>query len=155
MKWILLLISHALVGIAGFSLGVYLLPILIQPDAPPMALVESAIQKASYSGNFERSRQDSDFLHWGEGSVAVSADTIVFVGELAPGPDYKLYLSNRFIETESEFLSNKAQMTYVGDVKTFDRFTLTLPHDVDIEEFNTVIVWCETFEQFITSARYK
>lgn len=32
--WPLLLASHALVGAAGFALGVYLLPFLIAPSAP-------------------------------------------------------------------------------------------------------------------------
>ena len=68
-------------------------------------------------------------------------------------PDYKLYLSPNFIETEKDFNEQKHTMAKVGDVKTFDRFALNLPHELDLSQYNTVIVWCETFGEFITSAR--
>ncbi|CAK4073974.1 hypothetical protein VDT1_3133 [Vibrio sp. 16] len=155
MKRILLVASHLLVGGIGFALGIYALPILTQPQSPAMHEVQSVTNNALYTGTFQRDRQDSDFLHWGEGSVSISDDHIGFVGKLAPGPDYKLYLSPLFIETEQAFLQNKSTMVQIGDVKTFDRFSLPIPESVETANYNTVIVWCETFGQFITSARYK
>lgn len=44
-------------------------------------------------------------------------------------------------------------MINVGDVKTFDRFMVTLPQDLPLDNYTTVIVWCETFGEFITSAK--
>ena len=44
-------------------------------------------------------------------------------------------------------------MINVGDVKTFDRFMVTLPQDLPLDNYTTVIVWCETFGEFITSAQ--
>jgi hypothetical protein len=46
-------------------------------------------------------------------------------------------------------------MVRVGDVKTFDAFVVPLPETVDLTQYNTVIVWCESFSQFITAARYR
>jgi hypothetical protein len=46
-------------------------------------------------------------------------------------------------------------MVRVGDVKTFDNFIVPVPADVDPARYSTVIVWCETFSQFITAARYR
>ncbi|NOH62516.1 MULTISPECIES: DM13 domain-containing protein [Vibrio] len=155
MKRIFLLFTHLICGAIGFAVGIYALPILIQPDSPSMSSVESVTNNAVYTATFQRDRKDSDFLHWGEGSVSISNDQIAFVGELAPGPDYKLYLSPQFIETEADFNQQKHTMVKVGEVKTFDRFALNLPTDVDLGEYNTVIVWCETFGEFITSARFK
>jgi hypothetical protein len=94
-------------------------------------------------------------LHWGEGTVSVSARSIGLQGELAPGPDYKLYLSPGFVETEAEFEALKPGMVRVGDVKTFKNFLLAVPESVDVEQYNTVVIWCETFSQFITAAKYK
>jgi len=37
------------------------------------------------------------------------------MGKLVPGPDYKLYLSPEFIETEADFNRLKATMVRVGD----------------------------------------
>ncbi|WP_198597164.1 DM13 domain-containing protein, partial [Vibrio splendidus] len=85
----------------------------------------------------------------------VSQSAIAFEGELAPGPDYKVYLSPKFIETEQAFNDSKSDLLRVGDVKTFDRFMVELPEGTDLNRFNTVVIWCETFGQFITSAKIK
>lgn len=45
-------------------------------------------------------------------------------------------------------------MTRVASVNTFDGFIIKVPADINIARFNTVIVWCESFEQFITAAQY-
>ncbi len=155
MKKVLLLISHSAMLVAGFALGIYALPILIQPESPDQQSVETVQQSAMFSGQFSKERADSDFLHWGEGEVSISQQMIAFEGELAPGPDYKLYLSPTYIETEADFTTHKSSMVRIGDVKTFDRFTLEVPSNVDVSQYNTVIIWCETFGEFITSAQYQ
>jgi hypothetical protein len=45
-------------------------------------------------------------------------------------------------------------MVRVGDVRTFDNFVVPVPESVDVAQYAAVIVWCETFSQFITAARY-
>jgi hypothetical protein len=30
-----------------------------------------------------------------------------------------------------------------------------VPEGVDVEDYTTVIVWCESFSEFITAARYQ
>jgi len=149
-----LLMSHAAIGVAGFAAGIYALPILIAPEAPSSAMVSAAAETSVYQGQFRRDLQDSDALHWGEGEVFVGPDSISFMGQLAPGPDYKLYLSPEFVETEADFNQLKSQMARVGDVKTFENFLLAVPADIDPAAFTAVIVWCETFGEFITAARY-
>jgi len=153
MNKFVLLCTHLSVGAVGFGLGVYALPILIEPDSPSLQSVKTEMQNAVYTGTFTKDRKDSDFLHWGEGTVSVSESAIVFEGELAPGPDYKVYLSPQYIETEDAFNEYKSSMLKVGDVKTFDRFNVPLSQDVDLNQYNTVVIWCETFGQFITSAK--
>ena len=155
MKKIAFVITHILCVGVGFGLGLYTLPILIQPDSPSMSAVQSVTNHALYTTTFQKDRKDSDFLHWGEGSVSIDSEYLAFVGKLAPGPDYKLYFSPTFIETENDFSKHKSKMRKVGDIKSFDRFTIKLPEDMRLEDYNTVIVWCETFGEFITSARYK
>ena len=155
MKKLLLIASHLLALGLGFALGVYLLPILIAPPAPSSAEVATQSASARYSGRFRRDLRDSDALHWGEGAVSIGSKSITFQGELAPGPDYKLYLSPEFVETESDFLRLKPSMVRVGDVKTFKNFVVPVPESIDPSRYSTVIVWCETFSQFITAAKYK
>ncbi|PZO15321.1 MAG: hypothetical protein DCF26_13580 [Burkholderiales bacterium] len=151
----LLMASHALVLLVGFASGIYSLPILIAPPGPSAEQVAQAAAGGLYRGEFRRDLKDSDALHWGEGTVAVSQQQIVFTGRLAPGPDYKLYLSPEFVETEADFQRLKPDMQRVGDVKTFENFIVPVPAGTDPSRFTSVIVWCETFGQFITSARYR
>ena len=152
---VVLLITHGLALAAGFAGGIYALPILIAPPSPTEQEVAAAASKATYRGTFRRDLKDSDALHWGEGSVAISTDSVSFQGKLAPGPDYKLYLSPEFVQTEADFHRAKAGMVRLGDVKTFENFVVAVPPMVDVSNYSAVIVWCETFGQFITAARYK
>jgi len=154
-KILLLLASHAAVALVGFAAGIYTLPILTAPPAPAATEVEAAAARAEYKGEFRRDLRDSDALHWGEGTVLVGRSAISLRGKIAPGPDYKLYLSPSFVETEAEFLRLKPQMVRLGDVKTFEGFIVPVPASVDPSAFNTVIIWCESFGQFITAAKYR
>ena len=151
----LLMASHALVLLVGFAAGIYTLPILTAPQGPSAEQVAQAAAGGLYRGEFRRDLKDSDPLHWGEGTVTVSPQQIVFTGRLAPGPDYKLYLSPEFVETEVDFQRLKPGMQRVGDVKTFENFIVTLPAGTEPSRYTSVIVWCETFSQFITAARYR
>lgn len=151
----LLIVTHCVVGVVGFGVGIYVLPILIAPPSPSESEINAMYSQARYTAEFKRDLKDSDALHWGEGRVSVGPTSITHMGKLAPGPDYKLYLSPEFVETEADFNRLKINMVRVGDVKTFENFVVTLPPGIDLSKFNSVIVWCESFGQFITSARYQ
>lgn len=155
MRRLLLAGTHLAALAVGFALGIYTLPILVAPAAPSAAEVAAQAEKAVFKGQFRRDLKDSDALHWGEGTVSVSRNSIALAGELAPGPDYKLYLSPEFVETEADFKRLKPSMVRVGDVKTFKNFLIEVPEAVDPARYNTVIVWCERFSQFITAAQYR
>jgi hypothetical protein len=155
MKKLLLVVSHAFALGLGFALGIYALPILIAPSAPTASQAASEASGAMYTGRFRRDLKDSDLLHWGEGTLSVGRKSIVLVGKLAPGPDYKLYLSPEFVETEAEFARLKPRMVRVGDVRTFENFVVPVPESVDVSSYNSAIVWCESFGQFITAAKYR
>ncbi len=151
----LLIASHLAMGVVGFAGGIYALPILIAPAAPSAADLKIATTQVLFTGQFRRALKDSDALHWGEGDVSVGPAAITLAGKLAPGPDYKLYLSPEFVETEADFKRLKARMVRVGDVKTFDNFVVGVPAGIDPANYSAVIVWCETFSEFITAAKYR
>jgi len=152
---VLLVVTHCIVGASGFGAGIYALPILTAPPAPSESEIKAMSSQAMYTAEFRRDLKDSDAFHWEEGTVSVGPESITLMGQLAPGPDYMLYLSPKFVETELEFNRLKASMVRVGDVKTFDNFVVNVPPGIDMTSFNSVIVWCESFEQFITSAKYR
>ena len=150
-----LIATHISVGALGFGAGIYALPILTAPPAPSEKVIESMSSQAMYSAQFKKDLKGSDAFHWGEGTVSVGPEAITLMGTLAPGPDYKLYLSPAFVETEADFIRLKNTMTQIGDVKTFENFVVEIPAGIDPSNFNSVIVWCESFGQFITSAMYR
>lgn len=147
--------SHGAVLMAGFVLGVYLLPILTAPAAPSAAQVQAASDPSGFRGSFRRDLAGSDLLHWGEGEVSVGRRMIALKGKVAPGPDYKLYLVPEFVENEAQFLRLKSRSLRVGDIKTFENFIVAVPEGVDVAQYTTVLVWCETFSEFISAAKYR
>lgn len=156
MKWgLILAATHGLALAVGFALGIYALPILVAPAAPAADAVAAVAGEALFTGHFRRDLKDSDALHWGEGTVSIGRQRIALAGRLAPGPDYKLYLSPEFVETEADFMRLKPRMVRVGDVRTFDNFLIEVPPSIDPARYDTVIVWCESFGQFITAAKYR
>jgi len=102
-----------------------------------------------------RNLRGSDLLHWGEGVIEVSRNRIAHVGRLSPGPDYKIYLAPRFVDTKEAFLLAKKESIRIGDVKTFNGFIVQVPEGVDVYDYTTVVIWCETFDQFISAAEYQ
>jgi hypothetical protein len=154
-RFLLLAASHLLALALGVGLGIYLLPILAAPPAPTVAEARAAAAGARYTGEFRRQLKDSDALHWGEGQVAVGPNAVTLTGRIAPGPAYKLYLVPEFVETEADFKRVKAQSLVVADIKTFENFIVPLPAGTPLEDYNTVLVWCESFSQFITAAKYR
>ena len=153
-KLLTLLATHTLTLTAGFAAGIFALPILIAPAPPEVEALMKHQQERQFVGTFSRDREDSDFLHWGEGEVSVSKSAITLMGELAPGPDYRLYLSPTFVETEADFNRLKSTMVEVGPVNTFRNFSVPVPPQIHPGDYAAVIIWCETFGEFITSAAY-
>ena len=154
-RWLILIASHLVVLAMGFAGGIYTLPILTAPRAPDTAAFQMIATETLYAGRLARDLKGSDLLHWGEGEIRVSRNRIAHIGRLAPGPDYKLYLAPRFVDTKEAFLQIKGESLRVGDVKTFNGFIVEVPTGVDVRDYNTVVIWCEAFEQFISAAEYQ
>ena len=154
-KIVLLISSYIIVFVLGFGLGIYLLPILTSPKSVNIDKIIKLEKNTLYKTVFVRDLKGSDLFHWGEADVSVSKNEIIVNGSIAPGPDYKLYLTKEFVEQEEEFLSIKDKSRYVAEVKTFKNFVITVPEDIDINDYNTIVIWCESFSEFITAAKYK
>ncbi len=154
-KLAMLTVSHLATALLGFMLGIYILPILIAPAAPSAQKITELSATAQFSGTFKKDLLGSDTFHWGQGTVSITQTAITLQGSLAPGPDYKLYLSPHFVETEADFNRLKASMVRVGDIKTFENFAIPLPAHITPSNYTSVVVWCETFGEFITAAQYQ
>lgn len=141
--------------VIGVGLGVYYLPIITAEKGLDQNAVAALESSAERSGVFHRDLADSDGFHWGEGKIMASATKIWLDGEVAPGPDYRLYLTPEFVETEAAFLKIKSESAMVGSVKAFKNFSLTVPEGISVADYPALIIWCEAFGQFITAAELK
>jgi hypothetical protein len=155
MKMVKLILLITVTFLTGFFSGLYALPIISAPASPSMLELATATQNVKHTGQFISSLKDSDLLHFAKGDVSISPNTIAFKGTIAPGPDYKLYLAKEFVETEADFRRLKPDMISIADIKTFDSFIVNVPQNIDVDNFNTVIIWCESFSQFISAAQYR
>lgn len=146
-----------LAGLAiGFMLGIYTLPILTAEQG--LSTTELAQMKVdtiqeARTGIFSKDNPGSDFLHWGEGTVYVTDSRIWLDGELAPGPDYRLYLTKGQISSKEDFLKVKDQSLRIAPIKAYENFAIQVPDDVSVDAYDGVLIWCERFEAFITSAK--
>ena len=154
MRILLLIFSHGAVLGIGFALGVYFLPILTAPKSANLSQIEQVVANPVYKAEFKKGQRGNDFFHWGEGQLVITNNEIVLKGKVAPGPDYKIYLTKKFVEHEDEFLPIKQNALYVADLKVFENFIVPLDKKINFEDYNTILIWCEAFKEFITSAKY-
>lgn len=70
-------------------MGVYTLPIMTQPPAASHTEILAISKAATYKGQFKKELKDSDALHYATGEIYFTDNHIAFVGEIAPGPDYR------------------------------------------------------------------
>jgi hypothetical protein len=155
MRILFLIFSHGAVLGIGFALGVYFLPILTAPKSANLSQIEQVVANPVYKAEFKKGQRGNDFFHWGEGQLVITNNEIALKGKVAPGPDYKIYLTKKFVEHEDEFLPIKQNALYVADLKVFENFIVPLDKKINFEDYNTIIIWCEAFKEFITSAKYK
>ncbi|HGM6822503.1 TPA: DM13 domain-containing protein [Serratia marcescens] len=152
---VFLLISHLTFLGAGTGLGIYLLPILTAQENASLNEINNVKKLAKYKGEFNRNQKGSDVFHWAEGELYVTDSEIAFKGQVAPGPDYKIYLTKAQAVDKNSFLEMKKEAVLIGELKNFGNFRKSIPDSVNVNEFTTVQIWCERFSKFIGSAVYQ
>lgn len=152
---VILLISHLAFFGAGIGLGIYLLPILTAQENTSLNEIDDVRMQAKYKGEFTRNQKGSDIFHWVEGELYITDKEIAFKGEVAPGPDYKIYLTKKQAVDKNSFLEIKKEAVLIGELKNFGNFRKNIPDSVNVNEFTTVQIWCERFSKFIGSAEYQ
>lgn len=101
---------------------------------------------------FVRYLEGSDAFHWGDGTIYISEERIWLDSSIAPGPDYRLYLTKGQYTTRDGFLAAKSDALQIAPLKAYENFSVLVPDAVDIADYDAVIIWCEAFSACITSA---
>ncbi|MGB1394512.1 MAG: DM13 domain-containing protein, partial [Candidatus Puniceispirillaceae bacterium] len=84
--------------------------------------------------------------------IYVSEERIWLDGSIAPGPDYRLHLTKGQYTTRDGFLAARSDALQIAPIKAYKNFSVRVPDGVDIADHDAVIIWCEAFSAFITSA---
>ena len=107
--------------------------------------------------SFVRDLKGSDSMHWGEGELLISKENgqvyATLDGEVAPGPDYKIYLTPKFVDDKDSFLAIKKDSQKVAEVNGFKNFRTMLPASTEVSDYAAIVIWCERFEKFITAGK--
>ena len=82
----------------------------------------------------------------------VNADRILLDSNVAKEADYRLYLNPKYVETWSCFQMIKLQTQRIGPIRAGESFLLNLPEEVDVKNYQAVLMSFEAFGKFITAA---
>ena len=154
-KIVLFTVTHIFVFLIGFSIGIHLFPILTATQSPNIHLLQQAASNARYQARFDRSILGSDILHRGKGQFSITHDSIVMIGKLPPGGDYRLYLVPSPVTNKKEFLAIKQQSAQLQAIDSFNGFIIDIPNNINVDDYTGIVIWCEQFNQFITAAQYR
>ena len=153
-RFILALTLKFLAGLViGFGLGVYFLPIIVADSPADEAILAEESASAERQTVFVRDLPGSDAFHWGEGTLLLSSERVTLMGEVSPGPDYRLYLTPEYAETKAAFLAIKDRSREIARIKGFKNFSYPIDRDLDLSQYDSVLIWCERFGAFITAGR--
>ena len=162
------MMQYVLLAVAVAGLGYF--ASLHMSQQRPMSQEEKVLRSAMSdgdsevavlkSGAFNPDARGSDGLHRGSGDVALvnfmGKDRLVFMDNfhVTNGPDYKVYLlGHSDIQSEKEFKPIKQESHQLDSLVQFSGFQVfTLPPDMDPDEVQSVLVWCEAFSEFISNA---
>ena len=157
----------ALAFLAGAALGVVAgaggmliaFPFLF----PPPVVAEQAPAAAAATGQlgafkFDEQARGRDLVHWANGSggvYRVDGATVVRFGDdfkAGPGPNYWVYLNTGPVTDTASFKADKGRVR-IAQLKSFTGGqNYVLPPGVEIGQFHTVSIWCESFSVYIGSA---
>lgn len=145
-------------GLAMLIAFPFLFPPPVVNEAAPQASASAAPAVAKGEFRFDENAPGRDPIHWANGTGAVfHTDQGVVLRlddnfESGPGPNYWIYLNTRPVGIEEDFNADAGRVK-IAALKSFTGGqNYTLPAHIDISQFHTVTIWCETFGVYIGSA---
>ena len=83
--------------------------------------------------------------------IMVNADRILVDSNVVKVTGYRLYLIPKYVETEPYFQMIKVKSLRIGPIRAGQSFSLNLPDEVGVKNYQAVLVQFEAFGQFITA----
>ena len=140
----------------GVALGFFMFPYVFPPPAAAEQLADAERSKLVASGTFIHANP-SDPVHYGKGRISVY-EHIVFLEpdfEVGPGPAFHVYLVPKASIRSSSDLKD-VMFVDLGGLRAFkgsQRYPI--PSGVDLNNYQSIIIWCERFGVLISPADLK
>lgn len=157
-KQVIIAFFSLIIGIGiGIMITVIAYPFVFPPPVVNEQISNIENKQKIYSGTFIHPNP-SDPVHWGKGNVAVYGhgnDHEIFLEEdfeVGPGPAYHVYLSSAADVISNEQFENATNFD-LGKLKSFKSSQVyQAPSNFESVQIKSVVIWCKTFGQLITSA---
>ena len=94
----------------------------------------------------------NDFFHWRDGESSISKNIILFQGKLSRGPDYTFCLAKKITLDDENCLKEKKISLKKDDNKSFNEFCSEPPKGIKLEQYNSIVIWRESFSEFFTQS---
>ena len=151
---IAIFITGGVLGTAfGVALGFFIFPYVFPPPQATEQLADAERSKLVASGMFIHANP-SDPVHYGKGHVSVYERAVFLESdfEVGPGPAFHVYLVPKASIRSSSDLKD-AMFVDLGGLRAFkgsQRYAI--PAGVNLNEYQSVIIWCERFGVLISPA---
>ena len=137
----------------GVALGFFIFPYVFPPPTASEQLVDFERSKLVASGMFIHANP-SDPVHYGKGRVSVYEHTVYLESdfEVGPGPAFHVYLVPKASIRSSSDLKD-VMFVDLGGLRAFkgsQRYVI--PSGVNLNDYQSVIIWCERFGVLISPA---
>ena len=137
----------------GVALGFFLFPFVFPPPSAAEQLTESDRSALHATGTFIHANP-SDPIHYGKGKVSVYQSVVYLEAdfEVGPGPAYHVYLVPK-ANIRDEAAVKDAMFIDLGGLRAFkgsQRYPI--PAGVDLNNYPSVVIWCERFSVLISPA---
>jgi len=131
-----------------------------EASQPVEGVPDEQVVQVLASGQFNPDATDSDALHRGSGGVQIvrfgDEAKLVFNEDfqVSNAPDLRVYLSpDRNVLTKEGFNATKDQSIDLGSMRQFSGYQVyDIPAEYDIDDFQSVNIWCEAFGVYMTTA---
>ncbi|MEP0321785.1 DM13 domain-containing protein [Bauldia litoralis] len=137
----------------GVAVGLFIFPYVFPPPPATETIASEDTEALVATGEFIHA-DPSDPVHYGSGKVSVYEKAVFLEPdfEVGPGPAYHVYL----VPKERVRVSGDVRDTMYVDLGQLRAFKgsqrYPIPDGVDIADYPSVVIWCETFSVLISPA---
>jgi len=144
-------------AVAGFAGGIFVYPYIFLADIVASDQVAGRSEKQVVANGRFIHANPSDPIHHGKGSVTLYRDLVHLEAdfEVGPGPKFHLYLVPEANVTPSTEVA-KTMYVDLGRLRAFKGSqNYQVPAGVKLEQYASVVIWCEHFGVLISPAALK